>query len=179
MNSGSDAESGEEFFVLSPTQGYRRQYRPTASERDEEAGVEDMEVDGGNAAYRDVPVEEGATLPDDDYLWEAYERDEPPEALDWSKLENCVRYLNEDEERRARRLLATGLFSREQFTQYVQARLTCKFGEWYPFLRLDHALGWDDEYKRGFSAWCVAVMSRQWEGNWCERVARYAMEGEI
>ena len=89
LNSGSDAESGEEFFVLSPTHGYRRQYRPTFSERDEEAGVEDMEVDGGNAAYSNVPVEEGATLPDDDYLWEAYERDEPPEALDWSKLENC------------------------------------------------------------------------------------------
>ena len=34
-----DAESGEEFFVLCPEQGYRRVYRPTASERDEEAGA--------------------------------------------------------------------------------------------------------------------------------------------
>ena len=178
LNSSNDAESGEEFFVLSPNHGYRRLYRPTASERNEEAEIAEMEVDESDRGYSEVPLE-GTTLPDDDYLWEAYERDEPPEALDWSKLENCIRYLSEDEERRARRLLATGLFSREQFTQYVQARLTCKFGEWYPFLRFDHALGWDEEYKRGFSAWCVAVMSRQWEDNWRERVARYAMEGEI
>ena len=98
-------------------------------------------------AYTEVN-EEGTTLPDDDYLWQDYDREELPEALDWSKLEDCIRYLSEDEERRARRLLATGLFSRSQFTQYVQARLTCKYGEWYPFLRFDHALGWDDDYKK-------------------------------
>ena len=141
-----------------------------------------VQVDSGvpyeGGAYPEVH-EEGTTLPDDDYLWQDYERDEPPEALDWSKLENCIRYLSEDEERRARRLLATGLFSRSQFTQYVQARLTCKFGEHYPFLRFDHALGWDEDYKKGFAAWCVAVMPRQWENDWRTRVARYAMEGEV
>ena len=178
LTSGDDAESGEEFFMLSPTHGYRRHYRPTASERDEEAGVEEMEVDGGSAAYSDVPVESGTTLPNDDYLWQDYDREDPPEALDWNKLENCIRYLSEDEEGRARRLLTAGLFSRSQFTQYVQARLTCKFGEWYPFMRFDHALGWDDERKKGFSAVCVAVMSRQWEDNWRERVTRFALEGE-
>ena len=39
LASREDAESGEEFFVLCPEQGYRRVYRPTASERDEEAGA--------------------------------------------------------------------------------------------------------------------------------------------
>ena len=94
--------------MLSPTHRYRRHYRPTASERDEEAVVEPMDV-VEDLGYEDVPVvDEGATLPDDDY----YDREEPPEALDWNKLENCIRYFTEDEERRARRLLSTGLFSR-------------------------------------------------------------------
>ena len=64
-------------------------------------------------------------------------------------------------------------------TEYVQARLTAKFGEWYPFIRFDHALGWNEEYRRGFAAFCVAVMSRQWEDDWRNRVARHALEGEV
>ena len=71
----------QEFLMLSPTHGYRRRYRPTASERDGEAGSEQMDVDGC-LAYEDVPVGEGTTLPDDDYLWQDYDQDEPPEALD-------------------------------------------------------------------------------------------------
>ena len=138
-----------------------------------------MDVEG-DLGYENVPIEEeGTTLPDDDYLWQDYDREEPPEALDWTKLENCIRYLTEDEERRCRRLLSTGLFSRRQMTEYVQARLTAKFGEWYPFIRFDHALGWNEEDRRGFAAFCVAVMSRQWEDDWRNRVARYALEGEV
>ena len=110
-----DAESGEEFFVLSPTHGCRRHHRPTA-------GVEPMDV-VEDPSYENVPVvaNEGATLPDDDYLWQDHDREEPPEALDWNKLENCIRHLTEDEERRAGRLLTAG-FSRTQMTQYVQVR---------------------------------------------------------
>ena len=102
LESREDAESGEEFFMLSPTHGYRRHYRPTYSERDEEAGTEMMDVDEGPAReVRETMVrEEGTVLPDDDYLWEDYDRNEPPEALDWTKLENCIRYMSEEEERR-------------------------------------------------------------------------------
>ena len=178
LESGDDAASGEEFFTLSPTHGYRRHYRPTASERDEEAGTELMGVDEG-LAYEDVTIAEGTTLPDDNYLWQDYDRDEPPEALDWNKLENCIRYLSEDEERRARRLLSTGLFSRSQMTQYAQARLTAKFGEWYPFIRFDHALGWDTECRKGFAAFCVAVMSAQWEADWQRHVEQFARTGQV
>ena len=64
-------------------------------------------------------------------------------------------------------------------TQYVQARLTAKFGEWYPFIRFDHALGWDAGYRSGFAAFCVAVMSSQWESDWQRHVEQYARSGQV
>ena len=181
LQSLEDAESGEEFFMLSPDHGYRRHYRPSYSERDEEAGVESMEVDeeAAREARATLVREEGTTLPNDDYLWEGYDRNEPPEALDWTKLENCIRYMSEDEERRTRRLLSSGLFSRSQMTEYVQACLTAKFGEWYPFIRFDHALSWNAEYRSGFAAFCVAVMSSQWEANWEHHLEQFARTGHV
>ena len=44
-------------------------------------------------------------------------------------------------------------------TEYVKARLTTKFGKWYPFIRFDYALSWNAEYRSGFAAFCVAVMT--------------------
>ena len=78
--------------MLSLNYGYRRHYRPTYLERDEEAGAEMMDVDEGAAreARATLVREEGTTLSNDDYLWEDYDRSEPPEALDTGRNLNIA-----------------------------------------------------------------------------------------
>ena len=64
-------------------------------------------------------------------------------------------------------------------TEYVKARLTTKFGKWYPFIRFDYALSWNAEYRSGFAAFCVAVMSSQWEENWESHLELFARTGQV
>ena len=50
---------------------------------------------------------------------------------------------------------------------------------WYPFIKVDHALGWGAEYKQGLAAFCVAVMSAHWEADWWRHVNQFARTGHV